>query len=125
MPPVCYGYSSRRYGMVRATIEQHDSIVARAATFAVRAHEGQTRKGTGFPYVVHPIGVAHILRDYYPDDEGLEAAGYLHDVLEDTDTPEQFLRDRFGDDVTELVLGVTNKGNWQLADYKGNPRVLA
>ena len=111
--------------MVKATIEQHDSIVARAATYAVRAHEGQVRKGTGFPYVVHPIGVAHILRDYYPDDESLEAAGYLHDVLEDTDTPEQFLRDRFGDDVADLVLGVTNKGNWQLVDYKDNPRVLA
>lgn len=110
--------------MVKASVEQHDTLAARAATFAIRAHEGQTRKGTGWPYVVHPIGVAHILRDYYPEDEALEAAGYLHDVLEDTDIPESFLRDRFGDDVTDLVVGVTNNGNWRLADYADNPRVL-
>lgn len=108
----------------KASVEQHSTVAARAAAYAVVAHQGQVRKGTQFPYVVHPIGVAHILRQYYPDDEALEAAGYLHDVLEDTDTPESFLRERFGDDVTDLVVGVTNNGNWRLADHLDNPRVL-
>jgi (p)ppGpp synthase/HD superfamily hydrolase len=110
--------------MVKASVEQNDSLVARAATFAVRAHEGQSRKGTGFPYVTHPIGVAHILRDYYPDDEALEAAGYLHDVLEDTDFGVDALVERFGQDVAQLVAGVTNNGNWHLEDWIDNPRVL-
>lgn len=110
--------------MSKATVEQNDSLVAKAATLAIRAHADQKRKGTGWPYIVHPIGVAFLLRDYYPDDPALEAAGYLHDVLEDTNTPESYLRDQFGDDITDLVVGVTNNGNWRLADYVHNPQVL-
>jgi guanosine-3',5'-bis(diphosphate) 3'-pyrophosphohydrolase len=110
--------------MAKATVEQNATLVAQAAVFAVRAHEGQKRKGTQFAYSTHPLGVGHLLREYYPDDPALEAAGYLHDVLEDTNVPEIELRRRFGDDVTDLVLGVTNKGKWKLSDYLDNPRVL-
>lgn len=110
--------------MGNASVKQYESIVAEAAAFAVRAHDGQVRKGTQWPYVVHPIGVAHILREYYPDDEALEAAGYLHDVLEDTTCPESLLLSKFGGDVTMLVHGVTNNGGWRLEDYAEDKRVL-
>lgn len=109
--------------MGKATIEQYDSLAAKAAAFAVVAHEGQKRKGTGYPYVVHPIGVAHILRELYKDEE-LEAAGYLHDVLEDTDTKPTVLADKFGHRVLYLVESVTRKPGWDLADFVGVPDVL-
>lgn len=106
------------------TVNQNGTLVAAANAFAIRAHEGQKRKGTQFPYVTHPVGVAGILRYHYPQDQALEAAGFLHDVLEDTDITADELRLRFGDDVTDLVLGVTNKGDWHLEDYVDRPRVL-
>lgn len=110
--------------MAKSTVEQNATLVAKAAVFAARAHEGQLRTGTRFPYISHPLGVGHILRMHYPDDAPLEAAGYLHDVLEDTGVTEEEMRTRFGDDVTDLVVGVTNKGNWSLEDYRDNHRVL-
>lgn len=110
--------------MTKATVSQNDSVVALAANFAIRVHEGQTRKGTQFPYATHPIGVGHLLRDYYPFDPNLEAAGYLHDVLEDTETTATEMITRFGEDITGLVLGVTNRGDWRLSDYVEQPRVL-
>lgn len=110
--------------MARASIPQYESVVAEAASFAVRAHEGQYRKGTGFPYVVHPIGVAHILRDYYPGDDELEAAGYLHDVIEDCNVNYSHLAKVFGFRVANLVIGVTNTGKWTLEEYASVPDVL-
>lgn len=110
--------------MAKTTVPQHLTLTAAAAAFAVRAHEGQKRKGTKFPYSTHPIGVGHLLREYYPSDPALEAAGYLHDVLEDTDVSEMELRARFGDDIVNLVVGVTNTGNWRLSDHVGEPRIL-
>lgn len=110
--------------MVKASVEQNSTLAAKAVTFAIRAHDGQTRTGTGWPYIVHPIGVAHTLREYYPDDDALEAAGYLHDVVEDTDFGVDDIAERFGEDVAHLVMGVTNEGRWSLNDWVLQPRVL-
>jgi hypothetical protein len=96
---------------------QYSTLAGAAAAFAIRAHDGQVRTGTQFPYVVHPIGVAHILREYYPDKEELEAAGYLHDVLEDTNVRPIDLFNRFGSRVFYLVNAVTRQKNWRLDDY--------
>lgn len=95
-------------------IDQHDSLVARAASFAARAHGGQMRKasardGAPLPYIVHPIGVGMILRDRYPESPELEAAGYLHDVLEDTPYDRKDVELRFGRDVAFLVDSVTRR----------------
>ncbi|MBI3148095.1 MAG: HD domain-containing protein [Betaproteobacteria bacterium] len=53
-----------------------------AIAFAALAHEGQTRKGTGIPYITHPVAVAGLVARYGGDDE-LQIAALLHDVLED------------------------------------------
>ena len=79
------------------------------ADFARLRHAGQVRKGTELPYVVHPEGVARILRRYYPNRADLEAAGWLHDTIEDTATTAEEVEARFGPDVRRLVEGVTRR----------------
>lgn len=75
------------------------------------AEVGQLRKHSGKPYIVHPMGVASILRDVIPQDSNLFMAGLLHDTLEDTRATETEIRDLFGDDVLELVLMVSSISN--------------
>jgi (p)ppGpp synthase/HD superfamily hydrolase len=60
------------------------SIILNAAALAVRAHQGQKRKYTGFPYVTHPARVAGRVGLLPEVTEEMVAAAYLHDVLEDT-----------------------------------------
>jgi hypothetical protein len=79
------------------------------AEFATERHADQTRKGTELPYIVHPQGVARILARLYPGDADLEAAGWLHDTLEDTATTADELQAHFGPNVRRLVEAVTKR----------------
>ena len=79
--------------------------IARAFEFASEAHEGQQRR-SGEDFIQHPLGVARILTDLHADDATLEAA-LLHDVVEDTGVTIDQLRAEFGDEVGQLVEGVT------------------
>ena len=79
--------------------------VDRAITLACRAHEGQKR-ASGEPYFVHPCSVANILMDMGLDAPTV-AAAFLHDVVEDTAATEEDIREKFGEEVEELVAGVT------------------
>jgi GTP pyrophosphokinase len=80
-------------------------LLERAYRFASEAHEHQQRR-SGEDFILHPLGVALILAELRSDDATL-AAGILHDVVEDTDTTIEQVRDEFGDDVARLVEGVT------------------
>lgn len=86
-----------------------EATVAQAKRFATRKHgeRGQIRKATGAPYIVHPEGVAKIVKDFGGDDEQIQAA-WLHDTMEDTGTWEEDLREKFGDRVADLVSELTN-----------------
>lgn len=77
----------------------------KASGFARRVHEGQTRL-SGRPYVEHPKAVGRTLAGLELD-EATVAAGYLHDVLEDTDVSYDDLAREFGADVAGLVRSVT------------------
>jgi (p)ppGpp synthase/HD superfamily hydrolase len=79
-----------------------------ALAFAVDAHGRveHTRKGTRFPYMIHPIRVGWILERHGYDDE-LVSAGLLHDTLEDTDVTREQIAERFGDRVADLVEAVS------------------
>ncbi len=79
--------------------------VERAYDYAASAHEGQMRR-TGHPYITHPTAVAYILANMHMDHQTLMAA-LLHDVIEDTGVGKKTLRDRFGEDVADLVDGVS------------------
>lgn len=107
-----------------AVPKQHFTLAGAAAAFAVRAHDGQRRIGTTFPYVVHPLGVGQILREFYPDRDDLEAAGYLHDVIEDTEYTYDNIKAGFGERVADLVIAVTRRRGWDLADYADDKDVM-
>ncbi|MGD1875350.1 MAG: RelA/SpoT family protein [Mastigocoleus sp.] len=80
-------------------------LIAQAFTFAYKLHEGQYRK-SGEPYIIHPIAVSGILRDL-GGSAAMIAAGFLHDVVEDTDITVEEIDERFGNEVKCLVEGVT------------------
>ncbi|MGM9920675.1 MAG: RelA/SpoT family protein [Bhargavaea sp.] len=85
--------------------EEHVQFVKDAYEVAEQAHEGQTRS-SGEPYITHPIQVAGILAELQMDPETV-AAGFLHDVVEDTEVTREALVSRFGEEVARLVDGVT------------------
>ncbi|HET6262908.1 MAG TPA: bifunctional (p)ppGpp synthetase/guanosine-3',5'-bis(diphosphate) 3'-pyrophosphohydrolase, partial [Chloroflexia bacterium] len=80
----------------------------KAYLFADLAHEGQKR-GTGEPYITHPLQVATILAEMRLDLETLQAA-LLHDVIEDTPATFDDISKGFGPTVAHLVEGVTKLG---------------
>jgi RelA/SpoT family (p)ppGpp synthetase len=79
--------------------------IRRAYEFGLKAHHGQRRK-SGEPYIHHPLEVARILADMHMDYQTLSAA-ILHDVIEDTETAKEEIRNLFDDDIAELVDGVS------------------
>jgi GTP pyrophosphokinase len=79
--------------------------VYRAYLIGARAHEGQSRV-SGEPYISHPVAVARILSEMRMDANSIIAA-ILHDVIEDTPTLKENLVEEFGDEVAELVDGVS------------------
>jgi len=79
--------------------------VYRAYLLGARAHEGQSRV-SGEPYISHPVAVARILSEMRMDANSIIAA-ILHDVIEDTPTLKQNLVDEFGEEVADLVDGVS------------------
>ncbi|HEX9983439.1 MAG TPA: bifunctional (p)ppGpp synthetase/guanosine-3',5'-bis(diphosphate) 3'-pyrophosphohydrolase [Thermoanaerobaculia bacterium] len=82
-----------------------EELLQKAYIFSAREHRGQVRS-SGEPYLVHPLNVAYILADMRLDETSI-AVGLLHDVIEDTLTTKEILRDVFGEEVAELVDGLT------------------
>lgn len=87
------------------------ALVEKAYKFAKKTHDGQFRV-SGEPYIIHPVEVAKILAGLEVDTHTLIAA-FLHDILEDTDTKPETIKELFGQDVLNLVQGVTKLGKLQ------------
>jgi (p)ppGpp synthase/HD superfamily hydrolase len=83
--------------------------IKKALDFAYQAHDGQFRKGTDVPYIVHLFDVAKYLL-YEKADEPVVIAGILHDTLEDSKTKRQDLI-LFGNEVVELIDFCSEPGN--------------
>ncbi|MDB2485917.1 RelA/SpoT family protein [Pelagibacteraceae bacterium] len=77
----------------------------KAYNFAVKAHENQKRH-SGDPYSIHPIAVANILTELKLDSATI-ATGLLHDTIEDTHATYETIKNEFGQEVADLVDGVT------------------
>ncbi len=95
---------------VRAEIEKYFEperidLIHRAFLFGAEAHKEQKRK-SGEPYITHPLAVAAIMAEMRFDMETVIAA-ILHDVIEDTSVSKQEITELFGEEVAELVDGVT------------------
>ena len=85
-----------------------DTLLAMAFDLAFQLHQGQSR-ASGEQYIVHPVAVADLLREIGASPRVI-AAGFLHDVVEDTDITPKELEEFFGSEVRELVEGVTKLG---------------
>jgi GTP pyrophosphokinase len=80
-------------------------LLEKAYRFAAEFHKGQNR-GSGEPYLVHPLMVAHILADMRMDMVTIPT-GLLHDVVEDTSVTVEDIRKEFGEEIARCVDGVT------------------
>jgi len=83
-------------------------LLSTAHEFSAAMHQDQVRR-SGEPYLTHPLAVADLLVGLKFDDLCV-VVGLLHDVLEDTLTTHEILVERFGEEVAELVEGVTKIG---------------
>ncbi|HOM02582.1 MAG TPA: bifunctional (p)ppGpp synthetase/guanosine-3',5'-bis(diphosphate) 3'-pyrophosphohydrolase [Acetivibrio sp.] len=83
-------------------------LIEKAHNLSLEAHNGQQRE-SGDPFIVHPMEVANILADLELDCTAI-VAGILHDIVEDTSYTFEQIRENFGDEVANLVDGVTKLG---------------
>ncbi len=91
--------------MVAQNSAANIELVQKAYVYAATAHAGQTRL-SGEPYLSHPLAVAHTLAEL-GFDEATVVAGLLHDTVEDTKASIEELDELFGEDVADIVDGVT------------------
>ena len=85
-------------------------LINKAKMLAGKAHEGQFRKYSGLPYIVHPIEVATIVQTVEHSEEMI-AAALLHDVVEDTDYSFEDIAKEVSPEVADLVKGLTDVSN--------------
>ncbi|MDD3129140.1 MAG: bifunctional (p)ppGpp synthetase/guanosine-3',5'-bis(diphosphate) 3'-pyrophosphohydrolase [Candidatus Izemoplasmatales bacterium] len=105
MPEVDYYKPLLREVRKYITQSKHLDFIRSAFDYAEQAHHGQLRK-SGEPYIVHPRDVAITLAEYEVDPNTL-VAGLLHDIIEDTDTTYDEIKEKFGEEVADIVEGLT------------------
>ena len=79
--------------------------LTKAYNFALDAHQNQKRE-EGVPYIIHPVAVANILTELKLDSATI-TTGLLHDTIEDTNVTYETVKKEFGEEVANLVEGVT------------------
>jgi (p)ppGpp synthase/HD superfamily hydrolase len=84
-------------------------IIDRAMEYALKAHKGQFRKGTGLPYFVHPISVLAQIGDWEVKNEVIWASALLHDVREESDgkITQKNIAHHFGAEIANVVEELT------------------
>jgi len=82
-------------------------LIDEAKQLAGKAHEGQFRKYSGMPYIIHPVEVATIVQTVEGHTDEMIAAALLHDVVEDTEYSFEDIAEAVSPGVAELVRGLT------------------
>ncbi|MFW5889086.1 MAG: RelA/SpoT family protein, partial [Bacillota bacterium] len=95
---------------------KHLELIRRAFDYADKKHEGQLRK-SGEPYIIHPRDVAVTLAEYEVDPNTI-VSGLLHDILEDTDTTYEEIKTEFGEEIADIVEGLTKLKQLQYQNSK-------
>ncbi len=117
---MCEDYEAQFHALIEKVQDNFstDDLVRIEKAFRIAddAHQGQKRR-SGEPYIIHPVAVATILADMGMDADSVCAA-LLHDVVEDTPTTAEEIRNIFGEEVEHLVDGVTKLGQIPLSASK-------
>ena len=93
-------------------------FIMKAYNYALEKH-GDQKRNSGDPYIVHPLQVAYVLAEMGLDEQTI-AAALLHDVIEDTDATDEDIAKEFGEEVAEMVEGVTKLSTIQFASLEEN-----
>ncbi len=93
-------------------------LIMKAYNYSVEKHKDQKRE-SGEPYIVHPLQVAFTIAEMGLDEPTIVAA-ILHDVVEDTDATNENIVNLFGQEVADMVSGVTKLSNIQFASVEEN-----
>ena len=90
--------------ITKPAVSEKDNVALlnEAICYATEKHAGQRRKGSGIPYILHPLEALNILCSMNADME-LMIAGVLHDTVEDTTATVEEITERFGAGVAALV----------------------
>lgn len=96
---------------------QDSLYLDKAFVLALEWHKGDKRKVDGTPYILHPVAVARELAKHGFSDEVI-AAGYCHDLLEETDCSKEKIAQVCGDKVLEIVEAVTNDDTLEWEEKK-------
>jgi GTP pyrophosphokinase len=111
----------RRFEDILERVQEYNpgadqDLLRKAYIFSAREHRNQKRR-SGEPYLVHPLEVAYILADIHLDTSSI-VAGLLHDVVEDTLTTLDTVKEYFGEDVAHIVAGVTKISKLKFASSR-------
>lgn len=98
--------------------KSNSGLILKAYKLAEEKHRGQKRL-SGAPYIIHPLAVANILADLKLDDATICAA-LLHDVVEDTEITSQDIVKEFGQEIADMVEGVTKLSKLQYETIEEN-----
>ena len=93
-------------------------FIMKAYNYALEKH-GDQKRNSGEPYIVHPLQVAYTLAEMGLDEETI-AAALLHDVVEDTEATNEDIINLFGEEVAEMVAGVTKLSTMKFASVEEN-----
>src|SRR3954465_4458438 len=85
-------------------------VIKKAYVYSAKVHQGQVRK-SGEPYLVHPLEVAGLLAQLKLDEASI-VSGLLHDTIEDTLATPDEVKDLFGEEIFNIVEGVTKLGTF-------------
>ena len=91
-------------------------VIKKAYVYSAKVHQGQIRK-SGEPYLVHPLEVAGILAELRLDEASI-VTGLLHDTIEDTLATREEIAELFGEEVADLVEGVTKLSQFSAGNTK-------